>query len=173
MKPFFLFFLLGLFVCGCKPDSKSETATDTTNTPESYHLTAKDVESLKYTDFVLSPDSKKVLSTWQKYTELSTQIELLKAGDLSFFKNEKELMITFITDFKKEEPQAIKTAAIYSRITVLETTLLKLQSIANLDTIKKAELLNSVKELLVAYANLNLQINKKFELESQVIEQPY
>lgn len=173
MKPLFLFFFLGLFVFGCKSDSKSETSTDKTNTQEDYHITSKDIENLKYTDFVLSSDSKNAVSTWQKYTELSAQITLLRTGDLSFFKNEKQLMITFITDFKKEIPQTIKTEAIYSRIAVLETSLLKLQNLANLDNIKRNNLLKSIKALLVAYANLNLQINKKFELESQIIEQPY
>ena len=39
-----------------------------------------------------------------------------------------------------------------------------------LDNIDKTEQLKAVKELLIAMSNLNLQINKKFELEANLVD---
>ena len=91
----------------------------------------------------------------------------------SFFKDEEAIFKTFINDFKAETPATIKSPAIDSRITVLETKLLKLHDSANLDNIDKKVVLKDIKDLFVAFTNLNLQINKKLEFESQVIEKPY
>jgi hypothetical protein len=82
---------------------------------------------------------------------------------------EKKVLKAFINDFKTEIPEAIKTAPIESRVVVLETKLLKLNSILKLDNVDKATKLSNVKELLIAMSNLNLQINKKFELEANLV----
>jgi hypothetical protein len=67
-------------------------------------------------------------------------------------------------------PDSIKTAPILSRITALETMILKLNSTLKLDNVDKTEQLRAVKELLIAMSNFNLQINKKFELEANLID---
>jgi hypothetical protein len=82
---------------------------------------------------------------------------------------EKKVLKAFINDFKTEIPESIKTAPIESRIVVLETKLLKFNSILKLDNVDKATRLSNVKELLIAMSNLNLQINKKFELEANLV----
>ena len=69
-------------------------------------------------------------------------------------------------------PQKLVTPAITERLIALETKLLKLHSTLMLSNAKKSELLKNIQELLVATSNLHLQMNKKFELESQVIEDP-
>ena len=66
-------------------------------------------------------------------------------------------------------PETIKTAPILSRIMALETKLLKLSSTLKLDNMDKATQLSCIKEFLVAMSNLNLQINKKFELDANLV----
>ena len=134
------------------------------------NITQNDIKSLKFDDFTLSEDSKKALEDWQKYQELNEQIGYVNQADFSFFNGEKSILKTFINDFKTEMPESIKTAPIQSRITVLETKILKLNSTLKLDNINKTEQLKAVKELLIAMANLNLQINKKFELEANLVD---
>lgn len=163
-------FLLCLLIClGCKSDPQP---VETTKQAKAYVLKTEDIENLDYTDFVLSDASQKAVIDWPKFQDLQTHIELLKKADLTFFKTEKKIMEEFIVEIKNEQPENVKTPAIRSRITVLETNLLHLQDLANLDNIKKNELLSAVEELLIADANLKLQINKKFEKESQQIQLP-
>ncbi len=166
-----LFLLSVLIFMSCKSEPKvDETATE--NQEKAYVITAEDIEKLNYIDYILSSDSQQAVLDWQKFQDLQGHIELLKNGDLSFFKVEKEIMAEFISELKAEQPPTVTTPAIRSRMTVLETTLLRLQDLANLDNIKKKDLLESIKELLVANVNLILQINKKFEKEAQQIQLP-
>lgn len=160
-----------LMLMGCKSEPEvTDKSVDQQN--QAYTISTEDIEAMDYTDYVLSPKSKEAILDWQKFQDLQVNIELLKNANLSFFKVEKKIMEQFLTELKSEQPLALNTPAIRSRITVLETDMLRLQNVSNLDNIKKTELLEVVKELLVADANLKLQINKKLEKESQQIELP-
>lgn len=169
-----VFFLSLFFLFGCKSEPKPADIVEVKEPAEDpERITAKDIEKLRYTDYILSADAKAATATWQKYNDLEAQIELLRKGNLSFFKTEKPLLKTFMEDLKKEQPAAVKSPAIDARILVLETQLLKLQSYSTLSNIKKADILKTIKDFLISFANLNLQINKKLEFESQIIEIPY
>lgn len=166
-----LFLLSVLIFIGCKSEPKVEEI-NSEDQEKAYTLSAEDIEKLDYTDYVLSPDSEQALLDWQKYQELQVNIELLKKANLSFFKIEKNIMKEFITELKANQPEIVTTPAIRSRMTVLETNILRLQNLSNLDNIKKKELLEAIKELLIADVNVKLQINKKFEKASQQIQIP-
>ncbi len=168
----FLFGLLFMFF-GCKSDTENAELTDAATDDDSKVITEKDIKKLKYTDYIFGADARVAGATWQKYNELEKQIDLLKKGNFSFFKTEKPLLKTFIEDLKKEQPAALKSPAVDARILVLETQLLKLQSHLTLSNIKKEDALKTIYDFLVSFANLNLQINKKLEFESQKIEMPY
>ena len=166
-----LFLLSVLIFIGCKSEPKVEEI-NSEDQEKAYTLSAEDIEKLDYTDYVLSPDSEQALLDWQKYQELQVSIELLKKANLSFFKIEKNIMKEFITELKANQPEIVTTPAIRSRMTVLETNILRLQNLSNLDNIKKKELLEAIKELLIADVNVKLQINKKFEKAAQQIQIP-
>jgi hypothetical protein len=165
-------FLSFILVLGCK--SKTEQPTDGLSDQEkdSEKITAKDIENLKYKDYVLSPEAREAVINWQRYQELTMQIDYLKRADFSFFGGKNEILTTFLKDLRTDMPQSVTTPAIKERLIALETKLLKLHSTLKLSNAKKSEILDNIKELLVATSNLHLQINKKFELESQVIEDP-
>lgn len=166
-----LFLLCVLIFIGCKSDPQPvENASD--NQEKSYTINAEDIEKLEYIDYILSPDSAEAIIDWQNYQELQTQIAQLKTGNLSFFRVEEEIMQQFISEIKIQQPPIVTTPAIRSRMTVLETNLLRLQDLSNLDNIKKNDVLAAIEELFVADANLKLQMNKKFEKEAQQIQIP-
>ncbi len=139
---------------------------------EKLKVTEKDISQLKYTEFALSNLSKKSTEDWLKFKELQEGIILLKRGGLSFFKDDKAILKIFITDLKNEIPKTLNTLPILVRLSVLETTMFKLEGTSNINNVKKELLLNAIKEVLVAYSNIILQINKKFEKDSQQIEKP-
>lgn len=169
---YYILFIVALVLVnfGCNKTPKQQPDTVTEITDDTKKITSNDIESLRFEDFTLSEDSNNALENWQKYQELNVQMGYVNQADFSFFNGEKSILKTFINDFKTEMPESIKTAPIQSRITVLETKILKLNSILKLDNIDKTEQLKAVKELLIAMANLNLQINKKFELEANLVD---
>lgn len=171
MKHFALILSL-MLVLGCKSDNEQATNVISDQENDSEIITKKDIENLKYTDYVLSPESKEAVVNWQRYQELTMQIDFLKQADFSFFGGKNEILTTFLKDLRNDMPQTVSTPAIKERLIALETKLLKLHSTLKLSNATKSETLKNIKELLVATSNLHLQMNKKFELESQVIEDP-
>ena len=67
-------FFLGLFfMFGCKSEPEPADIVEVkkpTEDPE--RITAKDIEKLRYTDYILSADAKAAMATWQKYNDLVT-----------------------------------------------------------------------------------------------------
>ena len=155
---------------GCKEKQDQIVDQTTEASIDKNKITPKDIELFRYDDYALSEDSKKALENWQKYQELSEQIGYINKADFSFFMVEKNVLKTFLNDFKVEMPEPIKTTPILSRIKVLETMALKMNSTLKLDNVEKNTQLKDIKELLIAMSNLNLQINKKFELEANLVD---
>jgi len=157
---------------GCNSKSKlGEQANEIIDLKEN-QITSKDIEQLKYVEFVLSNLSEKAISNWLKFQEFNGHMEILKKGDLSFFKDEKAILQTFFIDFATEIPESINTPSILVRLSVLESTVLKLEGISKFNNVKKEIVLAAIREVLIAHSNLILQINKKFELDSQNVKKP-
>jgi len=165
---YIIFFLILIFGCNNATVQQSKEIDEATKTSKA--IIENDIKSFRFYDYGLSNDSKKAIENWQKYWELNEQIDYLKKVDFSFFNVEKAILKAFLNDFKTEMPEAIKTAPILSRITALETKLLKLNSTLRLDNVDKTERLTAIKEFLVSVSNLNLQINKKFELDANLVD---
>lgn len=161
--------LLLLFSC----NNKEEQNTELVNKEEQGGLITKDaVESLKYIDYILDAKAVQELSSWQKYNELEALVASVKEADLTFFKDNHEVLKTFMDDLKTTIPEAANTPAILARLKIVETSGYKLEDQLMLTQPKPKEVLAAIKEFLVSFSNLNLQINKKFEKESQNIQKP-
>lgn len=154
-----------LFLTTCKNDKVSEVIEETQEQIDARTISQKEIEALRYNDFALSTDSQKAVNDWQKFQELTSHIESLKKGDLSFFNSERLLLKTFLLEFRNEMPQNLQTNEILARITALDTKAQKLNSFLSLDNIEKQDKIVAIKEFLITVSNLNLQINKKFEFE--------
>ena len=152
---------LFLFNCGeDKPSSELKTEEDKAQQPV---INAKAIEGFKYTDYVLSTRGENAVSAWDKYQELAIQVNYLKKADLSFFNGDKALLKGFIDTLKLKTPPILSTNPIISRTAIIETSILRLNENLTLDNIDNQLKLESVKEVLVAFSNLNYQINKKLE----------
>ncbi len=167
------FSLVFVLLYTCKSDSKELDSTLQEEQAKNNIISQKDINNLKYTDYILSGEANTVILDWSKYQELNSHIDFLKKADFSFFKTEKDTLKSFLKTFKEEIPFKVKTNIVQSRITALETKILLLNSTFNLDNISKEERIKTLKEVLEAYANLNLQINKKLELDANNIERPF
>ncbi|AXT21009.1 hypothetical protein D7030_00070 [Flavobacteriaceae bacterium AU392] len=136
-------------------------------------ITSKDVETLEYIDYAFSNAASSVISNWAKFTELENHIQSITTGNLSVFKDidSKTIISSLFADLRNEIPLALKTTPILVRITVLETFFLKIEDLIKYEH-SKGDLLNDIKEILVARSNIILLINKKVENDSQNITKP-
>lgn len=162
--------ILGLLLFFSCDQGKNQKVNQTTK--DVGDLTSSDIKSIKYTDFVMGNDASKLFIDWRKFQELNIQMGYLKQGDLSFFKNERTVVKSLFDSLKVSVPDTINTKPIVSRFAVLETQSLKLHNNLSMDNIEKATKLSSVKDVLVAFGNLNLQINKKLEYDANEYLRP-
>lgn len=133
------------------------------------NITAADISNLDFTEFILDPKAKKITDNWMIYNEFKDQVANIKAGDLSY---EQKTINDFFKGFKETVPDSLNTNAIIARITVIENSLYLIENISKLSTTTNEELMNSIKAYLIAASNLDFQINKVVEKESQQIEKP-
>ena len=155
----------------CGKDNTQQTITNIEN-QDSFNLKKEDLNKLNYADFILDNKSKAKISGWIKYDELEEKINELKNADLSYFKSDKEVVETLIKEFAETIPDNIDTDAINARVLIVQNMYFKLNSAINLSTSTKAEIKKEITDMLRAFSNLNFQINKKFEKDSQNIIKP-
>ncbi|HZW63654.1 MAG TPA: hypothetical protein VFF15_08445 [Flavobacteriaceae bacterium] len=134
-----------------------------------YRLAPEAIKALSYTDYVLDAKATQTLSGWQKFTELENHIKTFRQADFSFLNDNHEVLTAFLKSLQETLPEKINTPAVAARLKVLENAFLKLEDQLMRANAKENELLTAVKEVLNAYANVKLQINKKFEKEAQQI----
>ena len=165
--------VLSLFICLVSCNSNTaKIESQSVEDDVSSSVTKSDISNLDFVEFILDDKSEKHIENWEKYFELDTHVINVKQADLSFFKNNTELLIAFIQDLKSTLPKSINSTSILARMTALETKMYKLESAVNLSYVHKDDLISAIKEFLISYSNLNFQINKKFEREAQNIQKP-
>ncbi|WP_400076001.1 hypothetical protein [Winogradskyella sp. R77965] len=157
--------ILCFVLLSCGDDKSTDEVVEEQKTNQEPVITEKAIEKFKYKDYALSSESEDAIAEWENYQELAIQISYLKKADLSFFNGDKEELKEFIMDFKTATPKEFLTNPIKSRTAIIETMLLKLNENLTLDNIEKKDKLLSVKEVLIAFSNLNYQINKKLEYD--------
>ncbi|WP_298550178.1 hypothetical protein [uncultured Algibacter sp.] len=139
---------------------------------KSHEIAETDISNLKYVEYILDFKTEDIIEDWQEYVQLEEIITNIKKGDLVYFKDNEKVIQLLLKELKQNIPAPLKSESINSRILVLETKLLKLESLSNLTTTSKEELLDSIKEFLVAFSNLSFQMNKKVEFDNRSIEKP-
>ncbi|MDO6761431.1 hypothetical protein Q4566_14560 [Tamlana sp. 2_MG-2023] len=164
---------LGVFMLfsACKDNQENKTLVET-EVDNSGVVSEEDIENLNFTEFTLDQKAQSLVKDWTQYYKLEGIITNLKAGDFSYFQDsEKDLKETF-KELKVNTPETAKSPSISARVLVLETKFYKLESLYNLASSSEEELTQSTQELLVAFSNLNLQMNKKVEFDAINIQKP-
>ena len=155
----------------CQNSDSNTDAVSTENTIEEL-VSKADIKALQYTNFMVDKKVEKTITNWEKYRELNLVITDVKGGNLSFFKSNNDVLATLNMELKTTIPDAINSPFVMARVIAVETKMYKLESEVNLSNPSKERILESVKELVTAFSNLNLQMNKQIEKESQRIQKP-
>jgi len=166
--------ILSLFFClvSCNSNTTKVESQNVAETDVNANITINEIANLDFVEFILDDKVEKHIEGWEKYFELERHVINVKQADLSFFKNNNEILVAFILDMQSTLPENVNSNSILSRVTALETKMYKLESAINLSNVHKEDLILAIKEFLVSYSNLNFQINKKFEREAQNIQKP-
>lgn len=173
MKNLFIILFCCVLSVSCKNEKDQNVDTDQSKQKDSLAIKKEDINTINYIDIGLDAKTNNIMSTWQAYQTLADAVKSLKQADYSFFNSDIEVFKTAIKDLEATIPTVIKTPSIEARVLAFKTKLLNLKDLKNLNYFKKKDVLFASKEVFVAFSNLNLQINKKLEKDSQNIEKPY
>jgi hypothetical protein len=165
--------ILLLLVCSflsCKKDT-TELSDKLESVQDSLVLSKVDIQKINFTEFVLDSKSENQLN-WLKYIEMDSKVEELKNGDFSHFKTDKKIVETLMDEFTNTLPLHLNEESIQARILIVKTMYLKLNNIINMSTSTEDETKKAIQDFLISFSNLNYQINKKFERDSQNVTKP-
>ena len=118
----------------------------------------------------ISLNTINILKNWIEYQELKEVISSLENNEVSFFKDNKEYIRTYFDGLEKSIPKSIRKPGIISRISVLETKFMILESHFTLNIIDDKLMKNKIDNLLAANSNFIYQINKLIEKSNQKID---
>ncbi|MFV9551624.1 hypothetical protein [Algibacter sp. PT7-4] len=168
---YLIFFSVLLAFTSCK-QSQDETKESLTQQNKTQDITEQDIATLKYVEYILDSKTNNIVKDWPEYTQLEEVITNVKKGDLSYFIDNEKVTKLLVKELKQNIPRELNSESILSRILVLETKLFQLESLSNLTTTTKEELLENIKAFLVSFSNLSFQMNKKIEFDNRSIEKP-
>ena len=169
----FLYFVCVLATMFSCKKNQDVTSTDLVKkNTDSLEIKQKDIAKIKYTDYILDSRVGNAITYWEAYKQLQDVVDNVKKADLSFFRNNNKEVKELLVNLVQNIPLEVNSSSVLSRITALETKFLKLESLVNLSTTSKTELIANIQDFLIAFSNLNLQMNKKIENDNIIIERP-
>ena len=118
----------------------------------------------------ISLNTINILNNWIEYQELKEVISSLENNEVSFFKDNKEYIGKFFDGLQKSIPKPIRKPGIISRISVLETKFMILESHFSSGIIDEKLKKNKINDVLAANSNFVYQINKLIEKSNQKID---
>jgi hypothetical protein len=117
----------------------------------------------------LSFEAQNITQKWSSLPELQSIINGLKSENYSAFSETDNYLKEFITELKKTLPKKLNIPSITSRIVVLETNILELESILSKTQLETKRKVIVTDKSIESYYNLIYQINKTIEKELQKI----
>ena len=103
------------------------------------------------------------LESWLNYIELAEYINQINSNDFSSLIDNKKYLIRFFNGIKNTIPDVLNQPEISSRLTVIETDFLKLESMLSNFEISSDQKIKMVKRINNSFSNLNFQIDKIIE----------
>ncbi len=149
-----------LFSCGEKQTEEKINAESETVSPQK--------EDIAYP--ALSPEAQDVISSWQYFQEFENDLKSINTGNLRNYKSETERMVTVADSLLKNIPEPLNTLAISSRMRVVNVRIKLLNETLQQPNSEAEKILENLDETNVAFTNLLVQINGKFEKERIDIE---
>ena len=158
------YLLLIILFDSCNNSVKIDDNFSKNNTLEnSINISAKiNPQSLSY-------EAQGIIQKWSSLPELKKIINGLKSENYTAFMETDNYLKEFITELKKTLPKKLNIPSITSRIVVLETNILELESVLSKTQIETKKKVTITKKSIESYYNLIYQINKTIEKELQKI----
>lgn len=164
MKREFLFFssICLLFVVSCIDSQQTATQTKIDQVTDSKLFGQADA---MLPDF--SESSENYISQWPVFDDLITEVLAINQASLTTIQQRSNLLVSRMDSLTKNIPDTLNTQPIYSRVIITKTRAAIVKQVANKDRLDTLEMQKAIMQMNLATANLIIQINEKFEKDTQ------
>ena len=164
MKREFLFFssICLLFVVSCIDSQQTATQTKIDQVTDSKLFGQADA---MLPDF--SESSENYISQWPVFDDLITEVLAINQASLTTIQQRSNLLVSRMDSLTKNIPDTLNTQPIYSRVIVTKTRAAIVKQEANKDRLDTLAMQQAIVQMNLATANLIIQINEKFEKDTQ------
>ena len=159
----FIFLLFVSFI-SCKEITTNDVQKDNSNskTKNYSQINFESIYDFKYNSSIVE---------WINYFELYEFIEQLNSNDYSSLIDNKKFLIRFFKRIKISIPDEINKPEIKSRLTVIETDIMRFESMLSNYEIENEIKIKMVKKINNSFSNLNFQIDKLLEKQEINLDQ--
>ena len=164
MKRELLFFssICLLFVVSCIDSQQTATQTKIDQVTDSKLFGQADA---MLPDF--SESSENYISQWPVFDDLITEVLAINQASLTTIQQRSNLLVSRMDSLTKKIPDTLNTQPMYSRVIITKTRAAIVKQVANKGRLDTLEIQKAIKQMNLATANLIIQINEKFEKDTQ------
>ncbi len=159
----FIFLLFVSFI-SCKEITTNDVQKDNSNSK------TKNYSQINFESIYDFKNNSSIVE-WINYFELNEFIEQLNSNDYSSLIDNKKFLIRFFKRIKISIPDEINKPEIKSRLTVIETDIMRFESILSNYELENEIKIKMVKKINNSFSNLNFQIDKLLEKQEINLDQ--
>jgi hypothetical protein len=149
-------------VLSCK-DNLSEDST--TNTKQITDTKLFGNPDAMLPDF--SQSSENYISQWPVFDDLITEVLAINQASLKTIQQRSNILVSRMDSLTKNIPDTLNTQPIYARVIVTKTRAAIVKQVANKSRLDTLAMQQAISQMNLATANLIIQINEKFEKDTQ------
>jgi len=164
MKREFLFFssICLLFVVSCIDSPRAATQNKIDQVADSKLFGQADAMLPDFSD-----SSENYISQWPVFEDLITEVLAINQASLTTIQQRSNLLVSRMDSLTKNIPDTLNTRPIYSRVIITKTRAAIVKQVANKGRLDTLEMQKAIMQMNLATANLIIQINEKFEKDTQ------
>ena len=114
-----------------------------------------------------SESSENYISQWPVFEDLMTEVLAINQASLKTIQQRSHSLVSRMDSLAKNIPDTLNTQPIYARIVVTKTRAALVKQIANKSRLDSLAIEQAISQMNLATANLIIQINEKFEKDTQ------
>ncbi len=164
MKREFLFFssICLLFVVSCIDSPRAANQNKIDQVTDSKLFGQADAMLPDFSD-----SSENYISQWPVFDDLITEVLAINQASLTTIQQRSNLLVSRMDSLTKNIPDTLNTRPIYSRVIITKTRAAIVKQVANKGKLDTLEMQKAIMQMNLATANLIIQINEKFEKDTQ------
>ncbi len=149
-------------VLSCKDN---QPAVATTNTKQITDIKLFGNPDAMLPDF--SQSSENYISQWPVFDDLITEVLAINQASLKTIQQRSNILVSRMDSLTKNIPDTLNTQPIYARVIVTKTRAAIVKQVANKSRLDTLAMQQAISQMNLATANLIIQINEKFEKDTQ------